>query len=69
MRLAQTGEYHPSRLPGYPIPELFLALLYHGGPWLTNGVSALLCAMAALYALVRERPLVAGALLGAGARF
>jgi len=52
-QLAQTGDYHTSRLPGYPIPEVSLAVLYHGGPWLTNGVSALLSGVAvAFFALV-----------------
>lgn len=31
-----TGEYVPSRLPGYPLHELVVALLIWGGPALTN---------------------------------
>ena len=40
-----TGEYLPSRLPGYPLHELVTALLIWGGPLLTNvgtAVAALL---------------------------
>jgi hypothetical protein len=34
--LWSTGEYLPSRLPGYPLHELATALLIWGGPFLTN---------------------------------
>jgi hypothetical protein len=36
-----TGEYLPSRLPGYPLHELLTALLLGGGPLLTNLSTAL----------------------------
>jgi len=54
--LWSSGDYHPSRLPGYPIPEAAIGLLAHGGPWLANGVTALLSALAvAFFALVMRR--------------
>lgn len=39
--LWSTGEYLPSRLPGFPLYELLIALVAWGGPWLTNGVSVI----------------------------
>jgi hypothetical protein len=39
--LWSTGEYLPSRLPGYPLHELATALLLWGGPFLTNLSTAL----------------------------
>ena len=54
--LWQTGDYATSRLPGYPIPEVSMALLHHGGPWLTNAVTALISGVAAaFFALVMRR--------------
>lgn len=115
--LWSTGEYLPSRLPGYPLHELATALLLWGGPFLTNLSTALaafagvllfdrivtalrvphrwwllvavgftpwllvnstitldyhwaLTAMLGAYlALIRRRPLLAGALLGVAAGF
>lgn len=47
-RVALTGywlwehhEYFPSRLPGYPLPELASALVYKGGPLASNGLTML----------------------------
>jgi hypothetical protein len=54
-----TGEYLPSRLPGYPLHELVTALLIWGGPLLTNLATA--CA-ALLGVLVFDRIAVALAL-------
>jgi hypothetical protein len=39
--LWSSGEYLPSRLPGYPLHELPVALLVWGGPLLTNLATAL----------------------------
>ena len=36
-----TGEYLPSRLPGYPLHELVTALLLWGGPFLSNLATAI----------------------------
>ena len=54
--LLATGEYLPSRLPGFPLHEGVVTLLLRGGPWLTNGatVAAGVAALLALTALVRE---------------
>ena len=35
------GEFYPSRLPGYPLPELASALVIKGGPVATNGLTML----------------------------
>ena len=50
------GEYLPSRLPGFPLHELVVALLVWGGPLLTNAVTALVALVGVLVfaRLVRE---------------
>lgn len=40
--------YVRSRPPGYPVHESLVALLQSGGPWLTNGLSAVAAAVAAV---------------------
>lgn len=47
--LAITGEYSASRLPGYPVQEIFCSLLWKGGPLALNGATALLSAFAAAF--------------------
>ena len=47
-QIAATGEYVASRLPGYPIPELFYALIPDSGPFVFNAITALLSAAAAV---------------------
>src|SRR6266545_4432807 len=51
-----TGEYLPSRLPGYPLHELVTVLLIWGGPFLTNLATAV-AALAGV--LVLDRIVVA----------
>lgn len=48
-RIATTGEYVASRLPGYPIPEFVCSLLWKGGPLALNGMTALLSAAASAF--------------------
>src|SRR6266487_4401706 len=64
--IARTGAYQVSRFPGFPIPEYAGALLWRGSPWLVNGVSALMCAAAAvLLAVILRRAGARDATLGA----
>ena len=35
-------EFYPSRLPGYPVPELASAAVIKGGPVATNGLTVLI---------------------------
>ena len=46
--IAATGEYAASRLPGYPLHELLASLVWRGGPWVLNGVTALFSVLAAV---------------------
>jgi len=39
--LWEHGEFYPSRLPGYPLPELATALIVQGGPLWTNALTML----------------------------
>jgi hypothetical protein len=39
--IATTGEYSASRLPGYPLQEIVSSLIWQGGPWALNGITAL----------------------------
>ena len=41
---AHRWHYLCSRLPGYPVQEISASFLWHGGPLLVNGVTALFCA-------------------------
>ncbi len=50
--LWQSGEYLPSRLPGFPLHDLLTALLLWGGPWLTN-LSTTLAALAGVLVFAR----------------
>lgn len=65
------GEYLPSRLPGYPLHELVTAGLVGGGPWLTNGTTALAALVGVLVfaRLVRELGLPAPGLVVLGFAF
>jgi hypothetical protein len=40
-RIAETGVYHASRCPCYPVPEIAYAGIHFGGPWVCNLVTAL----------------------------
>lgn len=46
---AETGVYEASRLPGYPTQEALSALVWRGGPFALNGLSALLTLITAIY--------------------
>jgi hypothetical protein len=46
---AQTGQYHTSRFPCYPVPELFYVLINRAGPFACNLVTAALSAAAFLF--------------------
>jgi hypothetical protein len=64
-KIAETGRYVESRLPGYPIHELGMALLVRGGPAATNGATAAFSAAAAvLMALIMRHVGVSHYLLG-----
>lgn len=43
--IAATGKYTASRLPGYPVPELFYSLIWDRGPLLFNAVTAMFSAV------------------------
>ena len=45
-RLAQTGEYNVSRMPGYPVPEYLTALVIDGGVVAVNMLSTLMTLVA-----------------------
>jgi hypothetical protein len=67
--IAETGEYKPSRVPGYPVYEYMAALVVSWGPLASNGMTAVLSCIAVLFfALILRRmavplyALVAGAL-------
>jgi hypothetical protein len=54
--IASTGQYSVSRFPGYPLQELVGALIWRGGPWAFNGLTALFSAVAVgLFALSMRR--------------
>lgn len=59
--IAGTGHYCPSRLPGYPIPEMVYTLLKSGGPIVVNGLVALLSAIGAAFFAATVRKLGVGA--------
>ena len=44
--IALTGEYSASRLPGYPVQEILCSLLWRGGPWALNGMTAIFSGIA-----------------------
>lgn len=53
--IATTGEYHASRLPGYPIHEIVSSLLWRTGPVGLNGVTAILSGLGvAFFAVVAK---------------
>jgi hypothetical protein len=62
--IAHSGEYHLSRLPGFPVFEALTALTALGPAWLSNAVTAL-CSTAAfvLFALILRHFKVRAALL------
>lgn len=66
--IAQTGDYHASRLPGYPVYETLSVLTAHSAPWVSNAVTALFSAAAfVLFALIlRYFKVRAAILLAAG---
>jgi hypothetical protein len=66
--IAQTGDYHASRLPGYPVYETLGVLTAHSAPWVSNAVTALFSAAAfVLFALIlRYFKVRAAILLAAG---
>lgn len=47
--IAMTGEYSASRLPGYPIQEVVSSLIWQGGPWALNGMTALFSSIGAAF--------------------
>ena len=47
--IANTGEYWVSRFPGNPVHELTSALLWAGGPWALNGMTALFSGIASAF--------------------
>lgn len=69
--MARTGQYTPSRLPGYPLPEFAYTALGGGqaGPLLQNGLTALIGAAGAaffylaLVALGSSHPILAAGAL------
>jgi hypothetical protein len=70
--LAATGEYIPSRLPGYPLPEYVGALFVSIGittPMVFNLIAALLSAICALLIFRLVQAFGTGRALGAAALF
>ena len=64
--IARAGQYKVSRFPGFPVQEYGAALLWGGGPWRLDAMSALMCALsAALLAIVLRRAGNRDAALGA----
>ena len=53
--MATSGEYVISRPPGYPVHEILSAVMFKGGPWLTNGATALLSVVAVIYFILSLR--------------
>ncbi len=47
--ISQSGDYFPSRAPGFPAHELISATMWQGGPFALNGASALMSAFAAAF--------------------
>lgn len=47
--IAASGIYTWSRPPGLPVHEILSALLYGGGPWILNGVTALFSVVAVVF--------------------
>jgi hypothetical protein len=53
--IALAGEYSASRLPGYPLQEFVCSLLWRGGPWALNGMTALFSGIAVGFFLLSMR--------------
>jgi len=53
----RTGEYHPSRFPGYPLQEYAVSHLVSHGPPAVNGATAVFSAAAALFLALLMRAL------------
>jgi hypothetical protein len=54
--LLATGDYGPSRRPGYPVQEFTTALLVNGGTWAVNGMACVMsCVAAAAFAVWLRR--------------
>lgn len=69
--LWEQGEFYPSRLPGYPIPELAYASVVNGGPTATNALTVLVSLVGLWFfaAIVRELELPNRGLLVAAFAF
>jgi hypothetical protein len=66
--IVETGEYKPSRVPGYPLYEYMVASVVAWGPVATNAMSAVLGCIAVLFfALILRHLAVPAYLLVAGA--
>ena len=48
-RIAQSGIYEYSRLPGHPVPELIYALIYRSGPFGFNLLTAIISTVGILF--------------------
>ncbi len=48
-RIASTGAYLVSRFPGYPVQEIGYSFIWQGGPWVVNGITALLSGFGAAF--------------------
>ncbi len=55
--IAESGQYSVSRFPGYPFQELVLSLLYKGGPFLFNLVTALMSVAGVIFFALTLRKL------------
>jgi hypothetical protein len=54
--IATTGAYSMSRFPGYPVQEIICSWFWRGGPYLLNGLTALLSAIAvAAFVLIARK--------------